>query len=419
MNLVWRGLTPRRLSRRWFPQLFGLGRRAGSVNPRPPGPGVLDYLFWGVIDWHYRWQRPQHLARELARMGRRVFYISANFADSSRCGFRVDPLDKEGRLFQIYLHARDTPAIYYKPAEGALRDQLICGMTQILDWGAIKGPVCLVQHPFWAELACLAAPSRLVYDRMDLHAGFQQDKESFSSAMVAAEQSLMREADLTVSSSAWLDQDSQPFTGRRLVLRNAVDYHHFSQRPMEVYLDPAGRRVIGYFGAVADWLDLELVSAIARRFQDCLVMLIGYDQCGARQYLAGLSNIQMLGEVPYERLPYYLHAFTLCILPFRRLPLTLATNPVKLYEYLSAGKPVVAVDLPEMQAFANVVRVARDGDEFLARVAEILGQEDRVESAALRRAFAAGQTWTHRAEILCQRVEDLRPRVVTSSLSAR
>ena len=380
---------------------------------------MLDYLFWGVIDWHYRWQRPQHLARELARMGRRVFYVSANFVDSSRCGFRVDPLDKEGRLFQIYLHARDTPAIYYKPAEGALRDQLICGMTQILDWGAIKGPVCLVQHPFWAELACLAAPSRLVYDRMDLHAGFQQEKGGFSSAMVAAEQSLMRQADLTVSSSAWLDQDSQPFTGRRLVLRNAVDYDHFSQRPVEVYLDPAGRRVIGYFGAVADWLDLELVSAIARRFQDCLVMLIGYDQCGARQYLAGLTNIQMLGEVPYERLPYYLHAFTLCILPFRRLPLTLATNPVKLYEYLSAGKPVVAVDLPEMQAFANLVRVAGNVEDFLAGVAETLGQEDRVEYATLRRAFAAGQTWTHRAEVLCQCVEDLRPRVVTSSLSAR
>ena len=352
-------------------------------------------------------------------MGRRVFYVSANFVDSSRCGFRVDPLDKKGRLFQIYLHARDTPAIYYKPAEGALRDQLICGMTQILDWGAIKGPVCLVQHPFWAELACLAAPSRLVYDRMDLHAGFHHEKGGLPSAMVAAEQNLMRQADLTVSSSAWLDQDSLPFTERRLVLRNAVDFDHFSQQPMEVYRDLAGRRVIGYFGAVADWLDLELVAAIARHFPDCLVMLIGHDQCGARQYFAGLSNIQMPGEVPYERLPYFLHGFALCILPFRRLPLTLATNPVKVYEYLSAGKPVVAVDLPEMQAFANVVRVARDGDEFLAEVAVTLGQEDRVESATLRRAFAAGQTWTHRAEVLRQRVEGLRPRAVTPSLSPR
>ncbi|MCQ3825395.1 glycosyltransferase, partial [Streptococcus agalactiae] len=78
------------------------------------------------------------------------------------------------------------------------------------------------------------------------------------------------------------------------------------------------------------------------------------------------------GEVPYATLPYYLHGFDVCIVPFHITALTLATNPVKVYEYLSAGKPVVSVDLPEMQQFGTLVQVGHDGTAFIAAITRAL-----------------------------------------------
>ena len=88
---------------------------------------------------------------------------------------------------------------------------------------------------------------------------------------------------------------------------------------------------------------------VARAYPDCLVLLVGNDTASVGARLADEPNVVLTGEVPYDRLPYYLHAFDLAMLPFKVMPLTLATNPVKVYEYLGAGKPVVSVDLPEMR----------------------------------------------------------------------
>jgi GT2 family glycosyltransferase len=79
------------------------------------------------------------------------------------------------------------------------------------------------------------------------------------------------------------------------------------------------------------------------------------------------------------------------------IDLTLATNPVKVYEYLAAGKPVVAVDVPEMSQFDGLVRVARDHADFVAAVTAALDAPASAEDAAARRLFAEGQTWAHRA----------------------
>src|SRR3546814_2393054 len=107
-------------------------------------------------------------------------------------------------------------------------------------------------------------------------------------------------------------------------------------------------------------------------FPDCLVLLVGSDTAGVANRLADEPNVTMEGEVPYDRLPFYLHAFDLALLPFRIIPLTLATNPVKAYEYLAAGKPVVSVDLPEIRQFGSLVYRAGGHEEFLERVGEAL-----------------------------------------------
>ena len=368
-------------------QLERLNVRPSAQTDKP------DIYVWSVIDWHFRVQRPQHLARALAGAGHRVFYISNNFIDRDAPGFALEPLDEQGRLFQVNLHLAGAPAIYHaSPAPGQLA-QLATGLSEFAAWHAGSHAVSIIQHPYWTWLAGRLPAMEIVYDCMDHHAGFADNSEG----ILAEERQLMATADLVIVTSDWLRKDIEAKGHPVELVRNGTDFLHFSRAPRGVFVDDQRRNVIGYYGAIAHWFDVDLVRAVAERFPTCLVLLIGDDTCGAGFRLSDLDNVRMVGEVKYAELPYWLYGIDVCLLPFRVEPLTLATNPVKVYEYLSAGKPVVVVDLPEMAQFKGLVEVAGSRQAFLDAVGAALAGDEAETLPARRREFASGQSWAHRA----------------------
>jgi GT2 family glycosyltransferase/glycosyltransferase involved in cell wall biosynthesis len=383
---------------------------ASRLPLAPANPERPDVFVWAVIDWHFRTQRPQHLASALAAAGHRVFYLSNNLVDSTTPGFRVEALDPSGRLFQANLHATGAPEIYYGAPGAQTIADLRRSIGELMQWADSDGGLCILQHPFWLDVANAVPGSALLYDCMDHHAGFENN----SACVLEAEERLIRGADLLVVTSDWLDRKLADANPSRALIRNATEYAHFSERPRHVYRDRKGRRIIGYYGAIAEWFDVELVRRVAERFPECLVLLIGHDTIGAAAALADLGNVEFTGEVAYGELPHYLHGFDVALLPFRVIELTLATNPVKVYEYLSAGKPVVAVDLPETAQFGVLVHRATDHASFLDAVREALGESAKGDAplAQARKAFASEQTWEHRAQELDAAIASMRvPRV--------
>ena len=380
-----------------------------SCVPQQRHAGLPDYIIWGAIDWDFRHQRPQQLAQALSATGRRVIYVGSSSIEAPHCGFESAPLDEENRLFQVRLFARDTRPIYSGAPDSARVEQLRRSMGEVLLWAQCERVISLVQHPFWYDIARVLPNSRLIYDCMDDHQGFGDNAPD----LLQLEQRLVRDADARVFTSDWLAQrwSAQPNETRALI-RNAADFTRFSSRPASVYRDRLQRSVIGYYGAIASWFDHTLVASIAEAFPQHLVLLIGADTVGTRAQLRGYSNVEFTGEVPYATLPYYLHGFDVCIVPFHITRLTLATNPVKVYEYLSAGKPVVSVDLPEMQQFGALVQVARDKPAFIAAIAHAMASST-AEQIAQRQAFAARESWTQRAEALTALAEshDHDPRI--------
>ncbi len=374
-----------------------------QVKPAPARVDRPDVFVWAVIDWHFRMQRPQHLARSLAAAGHRVFYISNNLADARRKGFRIESLDEQGRLFQVNLNVEGAPTIYHDVPGASTIAQLRASVGELMQWADSDGGYCIVQHPFWSCTATAMPGSALLYDCMDHHAGFENNAPD----VLAAEQKLISDADLLIVTSTWLDEALAPVNGHRALIRNGTEFAHFDQRPDRVFKDRAGRKIIGYYGAIAEWFDVELVRAVAVRFPDCLVLLVGNDTAGAAETLDGLDNVVFIGEVPYAELPYYLHAFDVALLPFRVIELTLATNPVKVYEYLSAGKPVVSVNLPEIAQFGPLVYRADSQEAFLDAVRVAITEPAADDVIQARKDFASEQTWDHRALQLDQAIAGL------------
>jgi len=379
-----------------------LQKKPVQRTPSKVGPGgAVDYIVWGVIDWHFRNQRPQHLARELAKLGRRVFYVSPQFIPTPEPGFETEVLDEDLSLYQVKFHLKDSPAIYFEaPGKEEVR-QLRHGIGQLLDQTGSLQTVSLVNHPYWTDIARVLPNSRLVYDCMDHHAGFG----TYSDGLHALENALLAMSDTTIVTSSWLETELTGACAQSALVRNATDYGFFSTKPAKVYRDAKKRRVIGYYGAIAEWFDVPLVAALARRFPDCSILLIGHDTVGAQDQLKQYPNVGFTGEVPYGELPFYLYGFDVCLLPFRVIPLTLATNPVKVYEYLSAGKPVVAVDLPEISQFDGLVYTAEGTEAFLGQVALALSEGQTSALVQRRQQFAASQTWTVRARALSEHAE--------------
>lgn len=373
-----------------------------------PTPGARDWVFFGVIDWHFRHQRPQQLALALAQpdvaagqVGR-IFYLSPHLQHAPRPGLRAERIEHAGAVvYQITLQAEAPPNVYEQVPDARALTALRAGLAALWTQARIGPAVCVVQHPFWLELARGYGDALLVYDCMDHHAGF----DNTAAAHLAREETLLAQSELTVVTSGALADWARPRARALALVRNATDFSHFhAARGQTPPL--AGRRpVLGYYGAIASWFDLALVEALVRQLSDCDWLLIGDDTAGARERLRRYPQVQMPGEVRYAELPQWLARFDVCLIPFQRVPLTLATNPVKVYEYLSAGKPVVATDLPELAplAEAGLLRLARDADGYAqairAALAELQGPQAET-LAEQRLAYARGQTWAARAQTL-------------------
>lgn len=362
-----------------------------------------DYLIFSVIDWHFRLQRPQHLAQSLAKLGKRVFYFSNHFIDSSTPGYTIERLDSCLELYQIKLHVEEAPAIYFAPPTAKHLNNLKLSITKFIIEFATLSSISIVQHAYWYPLTLRLPNSLRIYDCMDHHEGFG----NVSKELIELEKEMMRKFDQIIVSSAWLEKQAQQYNNV-VIIRNAGEYERFSKQPSEVYSDPQKRKIIGYYGAIAEWFDLELIQNLALAEPHTLILLIGNDTINASHILGKIPNIILTGEVPYDRLPFYLYAFDVCLLPFKITSLTLATNPVKIYEYLASGKPVVSVDLPEISQFQNLVQCAKTSDEFVTLVSSCLRssshETNRVES---RKQFASKQTWDHRVTELVHTIQEI------------
>ncbi|MBC7336447.1 MAG: glycosyltransferase, partial [Clostridia bacterium] len=178
--------------------------------------------------------------------------------------------------------------------------------------------------------------------------------------------------------------------------------------PPELIRVPRPR--IGYVGAINDKLDVSLLAQVSEAYPKASLLLVGPERPWTPEMRRGLErlhqmrNVFMLGQMPVERVPEFVAACDVGLLPYRRNRWTEHIHPLKLYEYLACGLPVVATDIPSVRDEADVVTIAANAGDFVAAVAAALADDD-AQARARRQARAAQNTWRHRVERISELIE--------------
>jgi glycosyltransferase involved in cell wall biosynthesis len=366
-----------------------------------------------VIPWEFRWQRPQQLVSRFAANGHTVLFINMNLTPkgvryvNDAEALKDISLGKLGeRIFELHLCSFNRLNVYQDRIKGVDLNNIAHGLLGILKQLNARSVTYLVQFPGWKQLAVLArskVPGLLVFDCMDDHAGFVNN----AADVIKQETKLMERADLVVTSSAKLYEKALMFNDNTLLVRNGTDFELFHALRPNGRLDGVRRPIIGYYGAISEWFDPGVVARCAEKHPEWTFVLIGSILGCNVNGLRRLANVHLLGEMPYRDLPGYLYYFDVCMIPFKVCELTMATNPVKFYEYISSGKPVVSVRLPEMERYSDICYLYLDDEEFEKGIVNALTENDD-KLRTKRIEVAQSSSWDQRFKDIRDKLQDMR-----------
>ena len=189
------------------------------------------------------------------------------------------------------------------------------------------------------------------------------------------------------------------------LLPHGVDHALFST-PQPGAIEVTGNGpVAGFYGALAPWIDQDLIAAVADMLPAWRFVLVGPEQTDV-SILRARKNIELIGPRPHGELPRYSQHWTAGMIPFRDNAQIRAANPLKLREYLAAGRPIVATPFPALEPYRSLVSVATTPRDFAAALQA--AQTPDPPAAARRRASVAGESWTARATEAAALIDGLR-----------
>lgn len=254
-----------------------------------------------------------------------------------------------------------------------------------------------VAQGFWIDAV---APRRIVLRIADLLAGFA----AATPALLEREATLIRRVDHVIYTAVNLAPGIAAAGAKAMThVPNGALVEHFIQGsnavPPEYARIPSPRIV--YAGALQEWFDQELVAALAQALPQASVVIIG-PQTMPLPRLKGISNIHLLGARPFRDLPMYLKNVDVGIIPFIPGPLIHSVNPIKLYEYLACGLPVVATAWKELQSLQSPAVLCSDAAGFMDAVRQVLSNPG---DPAPRQAYARQADWRHRFARMAQAID--------------
>ncbi len=247
-------------------------------------------------------------------------------------------------------------------------------------------PVLWCYSPVSADILDYIPHSALVYDCVDRHSAYGG---LMNPALVdEMELDLARQADMVFATAEPLAERLRAANPEAMFLPNGANYELFHQaaEPCEVpgEMQELQGPVFGFVGALQTCIEYGFVAGAARARPEWNFVFIGAEKPGADlAALRALPNVHFLGLKPHEELPRYLSRFDVCLNLFAPSELSKDVSPLKFYEYLATGKPIISTPQPEqVLRYAPLLHIARTAAEFLSACEAALNDTDPARAAA-------------------------------------
>ncbi|MDD2890371.1 MAG: glycosyltransferase [bacterium] len=271
-----------------------------------------------------------------------------------------------------------------------------------MDFGNCIG---IINDPWWSELLKSWKTKVLCYDCID-------DIKVFSGSRKYPlykkwHMELIKKVDMFFASAQTIKNDILAIdpTKKITYIPNAVDFPFFNTQASLVKdrMDLASipRPILGFVGLVSWWIDTELIYETAVKLPNYSFVIIG----PIRQPLKELPNIYLLGQKPYEEVPMYIRMFDVCLAPFKIDKVGNAADPLKIYEYLALGKPVVSTDIDELRKLDNLLYIAKNNADFVNCIEKAL-KERKGDLEIKRKKYAELNSWKARIDTMLQTISE-------------
>ena len=370
-------------------------------------------------EWSFTWQPTQEIMLRLAKAGNRVLYVQPTGTRTVRLS---DWRRIWGRLRGKVIKAVQSPALpasltIYSPmvlpfpySRLARRINRWIIRRQVRRWSSGQRTSAWIYwfyfpSPLNAEIMQEVRGALTVYQIMSSAEAVRPNPE-----FITANDAMLKSADLVFANSGRLRVQAGLHNPHAHLFRAGVSLEVFdndSEAGVSEELLGMDRPRVGYIGALHEWVDIDLLYAVAKAMSEIQFVFVGPIVRDVTRLLE-LPNTRFLGQRPHGDLPKYVRAFDVCVIPYVRDAYTETTYPAKLNEYLALGKPVVATPLPELEdynrEFGGVLRLAGDADSFVSALRDAIGGEELQRQEAYRRV-AAKNAWAAILESMSSLIE--------------
>jgi glycosyltransferase involved in cell wall biosynthesis len=377
------------------------------------------FLWLAVPPWDGVWTRQNHFALRFARLGAEVLYVEQprSIYRAIQQGEWFAALSRPRiRRVEPNLEVLTLPAVI----PGALRSDLIADIVGMQVGRIVSSEIqkrgwdtyiCWNRIPLSAHILphLCPAPEHIIYDITDNYSAYAP---RLRQRIDRRESRLLSCADLVLATSERLIPSRSKINPNIHYVPNGVDFELFASvgnpdMPPHPTVVAMPKPVIGFVGYVADWVNLDIVEALGKRWPGHVIM-VGPIKPSLRDKIRRIQGVQWTGFIEDRGdLPRYIQGMDVCLIPFYVNALTMDMNPLKIWEYFATGKPIVSVDLPTLEPFSDLVDIAFNVEDFVAKVEARLKQGEDPERAAKRRRIAANFSWDRLFEQITKLLQPL------------
>lgn len=330
-------------------------------------------LYPPTLDFDYLVQRPQQIMKSFSQLGTTSYYINWP-GPNMRRNKGIEQINPNFFLFNNV-----DPDPYLKEVN----------------------PVVYYTSAAHSDMINNYQPALVVFDSVDEPSGeFEGWKPYYEHAV--------KTADVVLATSQKLFNMAKALNANTYLIPNGCDYDYFSQAstrtlPVPQEMQNLPRPIIGYIGVLATWCDFVLIDQMARNFPHYSFVMIGpkYNISDLPQQ----PNLHWLGFKPYTELAYYTQMFDVGIIPFKLTSMVEAVNPIKMWEYMAVGMPVVTTALPEAKQYEGLIYYSNNYNEFFSNITRALA-DTSPERREQRMELAKRNSWRERAQQIINIIEN-------------